>query len=105
MRIEAAKERMDSVDKRLEWIGNEMEFYKAGKKGGRNENVRPPHSLLAEQERAQKERATLAKNITDSEKEIEMVRARYDSDHKRYAELKGGQGALTPATERIPTPR
>jgi chromosome segregation ATPase len=102
-RIRGAEERITAVDKRLEQLANEMEFYKAGKKGGRNEKARPPESLVADQERAQKERATLAKNISDSEKEIQAVRARYEADRRRYAELKGGGGdsALRPAAEQI----
>lgn len=100
-RIRGARERIESVDKRLKEIANEMEFYKAGKKGGRNENVKPPQSLLAEQERATKERASLDKSITDAEREIESVRARYEADRRRYAELKSGGDAMRPAAERI----
>jgi len=100
-RIRGAEERIEAVDKRLREIANEMEFYKAGKKGGRNENVKPPQSLLAEQERAARERATLEKSIADAHKEIESVRARYDADRKRYAELKGGGDGMRPAAERV----
>jgi len=63
--------------------------------------VKPPQSLLAEQERAARERATLEKSIADAHKEIESVRARYDADRKRYAELKGGGDGMRPAAERV----
>jgi hypothetical protein len=94
-RIRSAQERIEAVDKRLREVNNELEFYKAGKKGGKKDAVRPPESLLAEQERAQRERASLDKSIADSEKEIESVRARYAADHKRYAELKGDSALRT----------
>jgi len=105
MRIKSAKERIAAVEKRQNDVANEMEFYKSGKKGGRNENVKPPQSLLADQERAEKERLSLQKSIADAEREIETIRARYEADRKRYAELKGGgDNALRPAAERV-TPR
>jgi hypothetical protein len=98
-RIKGAQERIVAVDKRLGELANEMEFYKSGKKGGRNEKVSPPQSLLVEQERAEHERASLEKSIVDAHKEIEEVRARYEADRKRYAELKG-LPALRTADER-----
>jgi hypothetical protein len=90
-RIKGAEERIGAVDKRLAEIGNEMEFYKAGKKGGKGKDakpVQPPIGLVAEQERATKEKASLEKSIADAKKEIEAVRARYDADKQRYAQLK-----------------
>jgi hypothetical protein len=101
-RIKGAQERLEAVEKRQKEIANEMEFYKAGKKGGRNESVKPPQMLLVDQERAEKERQTLNKSIADAHKEIESVRARYDTDRKRYLELKnGGDSAMRPAAERV----
>jgi hypothetical protein len=88
-RIKGAQERIVAIDKRLKELDNEMEFYKAGKKAGKDgKAVQPPHSLLAEQERARNERAALEKSIADAGKEIEAVRARYDADRERYARLK-----------------
>jgi hypothetical protein len=101
-RIQGARERMAAVDKRLKEIGDEMEFYKAGHKKGTKANpetVRPPNSLLFEQERVQKEKASLTKAIADAEAEIQGVRERYEGDKKRYALLKKDPGLVT-ASER-----
>ena len=94
-RIKSAQERIEAVDKRLAEVDTELEFYKAGKKGGKKEAPRPPESLVAEKDRAKHERATLVKSISDSEKEMEAVRMRYEADHKRYAELKGDTALRT----------
>ena len=100
-RMKGAQERMAAVDKRLKEIDDEMEFYKAGKKGGKEAQARaqPPIGLVAEQERAQKEKASLVKSLADSEKEIQAVRERYDADKRRYGELKGDPN-LVRAAER-----
>lgn len=99
-RIKGAEERMAELDKRLGKIGEEMEFYKAGKKGGKDAKaVQPPPNLVAEQERATKEKATLQKSVVEAEKEIEAVRARYDADKKRYALLKADPNMIR-ASER-----
>jgi chromosome segregation ATPase len=100
-RIKGAEERIAAVDKRLQEIANEMEFYKAGKKGGKNAKaaVQPPNSLVFEQERASKEKASLEKSIAEAEKEIEAVRARYDADKRRFTELKADP-ELVRASER-----
>lgn len=95
VRIKSAQERIEAVDKRLAEIAKELEFYKAGKKGGKKDAPRPPESLVAEQERAQHERASLEKSIADSHKDIEAVKARYEGDRKRYAELKGDTALRT----------
>jgi hypothetical protein len=89
-RIAAEKDRMVAVDKRLKEIADEMEFYKAGHKGGKDKPApEVPQTLLMQQESARKERASLEKTIADNEKEIESVRQRYEADKKRYGELKG----------------
>ena len=99
-RIKGAQERITEIDKRLVKIGEEMEFYKAGKKHGKDDKpTQPPIGLVAEQERATKEKATLQKNIADAEKEIEAVRTRYDTDKRRYAEIKADP-ALVQASQR-----
>ena len=99
-RIAGAQERMAEIDKRLGKIGEEMEFYKAGKKGGKDgKTVQPPPNLVADRDRATKEKASLEKSVAEAEKEIEAVRARYDADRKRYAELKADP-SLVRAAER-----
>jgi len=101
-RIKGAHERMAEIDKRLKAIGDEMEFYKAGKKGGKDAKpVQPPIGLVAEQERANKEKASLEKSVAEAEKEIEAVRARYDGDKKRYAELKADPSLVRAADRAI----
>lgn len=88
-RISGAQERMAEIDKRLKAIAEEMEFYKAGKKGAKDgKAVQPPPNLVADRDRGLKEKASLEKSVAEAEKEIAAVRARYDADKKRYAELK-----------------
>ena len=98
-RIKGAQERMAEIDKRLKAINDEMEFYKAGKKGGSAKTVQPPPNLVADRDRATKEKASLVKSVAEAEKEIEAVRSRYDADKKRYAELKADP-SLVKASER-----
>ena len=99
-RIKGAQERIVEIDKRLNKIGEEMEFYKAGKKGGKDSKpAQPPIGLVVEQERATKERASLEKSMADAAKEIEAVRARYDADKKRYVMIKADP-SLVRASER-----
>lgn len=98
-RIKGAQERMAEIDKRLKAINEEMEFYKAGKKGGNAKTVQPPPNLVADRDRATKEKASLEKSVAEAEKEIEAVRSRYDADKKRYAELKADP-SLVKASER-----
>ena len=98
-RIKGAQERVAELDKRLQQISDEMEFYKAGKKGKDAKSVQPPANLVAERDRATKEKASLEKAIADAGKEIEAVRARYDADKRRFAEIKGNP-ALVQAADR-----
>jgi len=88
-RIKGAEERIAELDKRLKKIGDEMEFYRAGKKSGKDAKaIQPPANLVAERDRATKEKASLERSVAEAGTEIEAVRARYDGDKKRYAELK-----------------
>lgn len=99
-RINGAQERMAEIDKRLKSIGEEMEFYKAGKKGGKDaKNVQPPANLVADRDRATKEKASLEKSVAEAHKEIEAVRARYDADKQRFAQLKADP-SMVRASER-----
>ncbi len=65
-----------------------MEFYKAGKSSKAAKVREPPAQLKADLERTKQEKASLAKNIADYEKEMQQVRERYDADKKRWVELK-----------------
>jgi chromosome segregation ATPase len=90
-RIKVARERIEAIDKRTKEIEDEMEFYKAGKsdKSGKGKGAKgTPEQLKENLDRAKKEKATLEKNITASEKEIEQIKAKYDLDKKRWLALK-----------------
>lgn len=86
-RIKIARERIEAVDKRVVQIEEEMEFYKAGKsKAAKGRET--PQNLVHDLERLKKEKATLEKSIVTSEKEIEALRAKYETDKKRWVALK-----------------
>lgn len=88
-RIKQSEERLKEIDKRQAAIKDEMEFYKAGKKkGGDKKDVMPP-GLTAELGRLDDERKTIQKGIVNYEKEIGELRNKYDSDKKRWMDLKG----------------
>jgi len=88
-RIKSAKERSAAVDKREKELEAEMEFYKAGKSSkGSGKTREPPAQLKADLEHIKAEKVSLAKSIADYEKEMADVRARYDTDKKRWVELK-----------------
>ena len=87
-RIATAQERIQQVDKRQKTLEEEMEFYKAGKTKA-SKAREPPATMTEEHARLQKERATLQANITGYEKEIELVKVKYDGDKKRWMEIKG----------------
>ena len=86
-RIKVARERIEAVDKRVGQIEEEMEFYKAGKsKAAKGRET--PQNLVHDLDRLKKEKAVLEKSIVASEKEIETLRAKYDTDKKRWLALK-----------------
>ena len=87
-RIKSAQERTLAVDKRLEDLEAEMEFYKAGKSSKAAKMREPPAQLKSDLERTKQEKASLARNIADYEKEMQQVRERYDADKRRWVELK-----------------
>lgn len=96
LRIDLAQERIQEVDKRNKAIDGEMEFYKAGK-GKAAKDVQPPHNLLAERERLNAERQGLVASIAGFEKEIEVLRAKFDDDKRRWVALKSGTAAAPTA--------
>jgi hypothetical protein len=101
-RIKTAQERMLQVDKRQKTLDEEMEFYKAGKSKGKGKEA--PATMVDEQARLEKERVTLQSNIVGYEKDIEQVKVKFDSDKKRWVELKGG-GAPSKTADTTPEPK
>jgi hypothetical protein len=104
-RIKGAHERLAAVDKREKEVLEELEFYKAGQSKvvkGREDPARreAPPALVAEQERIRKEKESLAKGIASSEREIEQLRAKYETDKQRWVALKSG--AVAKPAEYIP---
>ena len=89
-RIKSAKDRTVAVEKREKELEAEMEFYKAGKstKGSTGKTREAPAQLRSDLEHIKAEKVSLAKSITEYEKEMVEVRDRYDADKKRWVELK-----------------
>ncbi len=87
-RIKSAQDRTVAVDKRLQELEAEMEFYKAGKSKAAGKTREAPAQLVADLERTKAERAALVRSIADYEKEMQQVREKYDADKKRWRELK-----------------
>ena len=95
VRIRSAQDRIKAVDKRIQEVEEEMEFYKEGKsKAGQGR--RPPMVLTHEQSRLRAEKAVLEKSIVTHEKEIEELKAKFDTDKKRWLALKSGAVAKPP---------
>jgi hypothetical protein len=101
-RVANAHERLKAIDKRQKELEDEMEFYKAGKSSKAKGKTREaPFILTSEMQRITAEKATLESGIAANEKEIEQLRAKFDSDKKRWVALKSGGAvsvAPTPAT-------
>jgi hypothetical protein len=94
-RIRSAQERLETIAKREKEVQEELEFYKAGQSKavkGREDPARreAPPALVAEHERIVKERESLTRGIAVQEKEIEALRAKYDTDKQRWLALKSG---------------
>jgi chromosome segregation ATPase len=91
-RISLSDERMREIDKRVKVVKEEMEFYTAGKKkGGKKDDTSV--AMGKELERLDDEKKTIQKNIVGYEKEIGELRVKYDSDKRRWVELKQGSSA------------
>ena len=100
-RIRNAQERIKAVDKRTKEVEDESEFYKAGKKA-RSKGGGVPRSFLDELERLKAEKGTLTKSIANTEKEIEGIRVKFDTDKRRWVALKEGEGGAK--AEPLPEP-
>jgi hypothetical protein len=65
-----------------------------------------PANLTTELKRTQAEKSALVATIVAYEKEIEQVRAKYEADKKRWADLKNPPGAkAADATPPAPRPQ
>jgi hypothetical protein len=94
-RVASADERMKELDKREAEIDKQIELLKeeAQKKKG-DEPFEAPGWLTANLDRVKKERANLVAAQARYKKEIDDLRAKYDSDKQRWIVLKANKGAL-----------
>ena len=101
-RIASVQDRIKAVETRQKKIEEEMEFYKAGKsKAGKTREV--PANLTDDLKRTQAEKSALVGTILGYEKEIEQVRTKFDTDKKRWMDLKGA-GTAQKTSESPPQP-
>ena len=96
-RIVSVQDRISAVEKRQQEIEEEMEFYKAGKSKGKGREM--PPNLTSDLARTRAEKSALVSTIVNYEKEIEQIKVKFDTDKKRWMDLKG---VPTKASE--PTP-
>lgn len=92
-RVSSANQRIKEIDKRVEKLQNEMEFYKAGKskKGPAKE---PPIQLVSELERSNNERTALEASIKKMADEKAKMREKFEKDKVRWKELNAAQAQL-----------
>jgi hypothetical protein len=86
-RIKASEDRIKAIDSREKKIEDEMEFYKAKAKKGPDG---PPITLVNEKEALGAEKKNLALTIARHETEINDLRTRFDTDKKRWVDMKSG---------------
>ena len=84
--------RTGDVDKNLEKLNNDLEFYQAGKSKTAKAKEAPPH-LVQEQKRAANDALSIRAEIERIDKAKEEIRHRYDSEKARWKRLKGGMPA------------
>ena len=92
-RVGSANQRIKEIDKRVEKLQNEMEFYKAGKskKGSARE---PPIQLVNDLERTNNERTALDASMKKMEEEKTKMREKFEKDKTRWKDLKAVQAQL-----------
>jgi hypothetical protein len=101
-RIKSSQERSKDLDKRIKELQEEMEFYKAGKKkDDKKAKGGIPPQLQQDMDAAVSEKALMAKNVTQYEKEITDIKAKFEADKKRWLQLKGRK----PGEEDKPAPK
>jgi chromosome segregation ATPase len=101
-RIYNSRDRLKVLDKRLKELDDEMEFYKAGKSKGKSkdgkERAAPeaPAMLVGELARLKHERETINKALGGYDREIAALKAKFDTDKKRWLALKSGAPSTPP---------
>lgn len=105
-RIKSAHERINAVEKRQAELEEEMEFYKAGKstKAAGTKPREAPPMLASELHRITEEKKVLEASLGGYEKEIEALRAKFDSDKKRWVTLKASASAPSKSADAAPVP-
>jgi hypothetical protein len=106
-RIRGGEERIKLIEDREAKIAEHLEFYKEGQgKAKGKQPDGPPPAILAEQDSLAKEKEALRAMIVRQRKEIEELRARYDTDKQRWIALKSGRldalAARAPAAAQAP---
>ena len=86
--------RSGDVDKNLEKLNNDLEFYQAGKSKTAKAKEAPP-MLVQEQKRAANDALSIRAEVEKIDKAKEEIRLRYDSEKARWKRLKGGMPAGT----------
>jgi hypothetical protein len=96
-RAKSLQLRIAEVEKSLTKLGNEMEFYKAGK-SKKSQSAEPPAQLSNDYNRAKFDRDGLGKELAKIEGDKLAVTARYDTEKERWKRLKAGMppGTLSP---------
>ena len=92
-RVGSANQRIKELDKRVEKLQNEMEFYKAGK-SKKAATKEPPIQLVNDLERSNNERTAIEASIKKLEEEKAKMREKFEKDKVRWKELKAAQGQL-----------
>lgn len=92
-RIRVANERIKAIEAREKQIAEALEFYKDGRAGkDKGKAIEPPRGLIEQRTALQEERSELNRIVANAEKEIEGIRERFDTDRKRWVELRRGGG-------------
>jgi chromosome segregation ATPase len=94
-RIASAEDRLKELDKREAEIDAQLESLKerAKKKSG-DDDFEPPAWLVSNLDRLKKERTNLTAAIARYRKDIDEMRAKYESDKQRWIVLKATKGTL-----------
>lgn len=106
-RIASARERIITLDKQRTELENRLDFYRAGQAKGRDGGKvhQPPPGLLADIDRTKQEKKSLEASIAGAQKEIEALSARYESDKKRWIEVRRGGGGVESEAKPVKTRR
>lgn len=89
-RIASAEERIKELDQREKQLNEQIKSYEARDTTAAGVKAEAPAWMLSEMERLHKERNGLRRAIASYHKEIEELRARYETDKQRWIVLKGG---------------